>query len=139
MYLQRHQATGGLHFAEEVHGEQDQLHGGDQYVVLKKSYRLHLPILPQLQLVLFPIVLAALGVQRFICRVRVEVDVQIGFDVRFRQWPDVPRRMVVDCAHVLALLCLMSSFSHILLCDLFKQDFCSISAGAFNGADLKGI
>ena len=139
MHLQRHQAAGGLHFAEEVHGEQDQLHGGNQYAVLEKAHRLYLTVLPQLQPVLFPIVPAALRVQRFIRRVGIEVDVQIGFNVRLRQGTDVPLRMVGDCAHVLALLCLMRSFSHILLCDLFKQNFCSISAGAFNGAGLKGI
>ena len=63
MHLQRHQAAGGLHPAEEVHGEQDQLHGGDEGITLEQSHRAGLRVLSQLRQVLVPVVGAARGVQ----------------------------------------------------------------------------
>ena len=90
MHLQCHQAAGGLHLSEEIHGEQDELHGADERIALEKPHRAGLPILPQLQKVLLPVVLPALGVQRLVRRIGVQVDIQIGLDVALRQRTERP-------------------------------------------------
>ena len=90
MHLQRHESAGRLHLSKVVHGEQDELHGGDEYAVLEEAHRLHLPVLPQLQQVLFPVELPALRVQCFVRRIGIQIDVQIRLDIRFRQRPDLP-------------------------------------------------
>ena len=100
VYLQRHQAAGGLHHAEDVHGEQDELHGGDQHAALEKTHRPGLGVLPQLGEVLFPVVGAALLVQRLVGRVGVEIDVQIRLHIRLCQRADRPIAPVCLAFHI---------------------------------------
>ena len=90
MHLQCHQAAGGLHLSEEIHGEQDELHGADERIALEKPHCAGLAVLPQLQKVLLPVVLPALGVQRLVRRIGVQVDIQIGLDVALRQRTERP-------------------------------------------------
>ena len=90
VYLQRHHTAGRLHDPKEVHGEQDQLHGGDQCAALKQAHRPSLGVLPQLRKMLAPVVCPAFLVQRLVRRIGIEIDVQIRLYVRLRHRMDIP-------------------------------------------------